>query len=925
MNKRWFEMSEPELEKELSTSAVNGLSKKAAANRRKRDGGNYVFRLPHGSFSSYLKEIFSDSTAVILVLAALISAVFQNTVIAYVIAGIILVNSLVVIFTYIKAHRVLEGMGEYSLPGAKVIRDGHLYLVSMNSLVKGDLIYLKSGDIVPADARIIGAEGFFVSESGITGNKSPVRKSPQNVSPDNDSNENMFNMVFASSVVLKGTARAIVVETGDKTLVSLTNNSLLNIEQDNLNIFAMLRNYGSKISMLMLVMVFVLMFLEIITGLNNRGIYEIFIGGMSLAVAAMTEFYTAFGYIIVACGLFGARTNKQKHHSSVILKNINSIEKLKDINCVIFRKDGFLTEKNKVVDVMYASGQLYRVSDYDREDDGFKYLLEGAAVSTGVYMKGTLSAPGTVDRELNQDEDAILDCVRKYGLYNIELNNKYPLILHKTTADYQYSYSVVREADTNTDTEKSDVILYVRCAARKLLDKCTSYCIGQTNIPIDRALKNNLLSIISEYEKTNTSIYAITVKHSKISTVLSENYEISNENNYTLIGFIVMRSPLIDGCAQAVSRLTESGIKLVVNSPMSLNEDIISAKNLGICKKDADILDERILSVMNEDNLNETVDSYSVYMGLKNESQRKVIAALKNKGYNVAYCADSLTDISVMECADIGYTYSNIPDKTPLNKVKSGLSKKDETSDALKFKSDVIIPVKNSRKHTEGGILSIEKSILTSKLIYVNLMDLFAYFVSVQFARLFIVLYSVFTQLTMLSPIQILIGGLTFDFLAVLVIAFTKPSEETNNDYILSNEYMSSFLKYMFKYALFGVFWAAMTIFVPKIVGIFSNDFIPSELASVSFISFILTQFIALIEVRTKMSIFRKKQIKLNPVLTALFLLMLIFIGISMLIPSVGSIVGIVVPDTKSLLSIFLIVVSVLGLHESYKSIIKKA
>ncbi|MBQ4136913.1 MAG: cation-transporting P-type ATPase, partial [Clostridia bacterium] len=856
MDKKWFEMTEGELEEKLSTSVVNGLTKKGAATARRKAGANIVFRLPHGSFASYLKDILSDSSSVILIFAVLIASIFENTVSAYVIAGIMVINCFACVFTYVKAHRVLEGMGEYSLPGAKVVRGGHLYLVSMNSLVPGDLICLKAGDIVPADARVISAENFYVSEKGVTDNTDAVRKSPQGAMVENMNNENMFNMLFATSVVLKGSARAIVVETGANTLAARNNSGELDFDHDSLDVFVMLKKYGSKISMLMLAMVFVIMFIEIVTGLNTRGLYEIFLGGMALAVAAMTEFYTAFGYIVVACGLFGARTYKRKTgNNSVILKNINSIERLREINCIIFKKDGILTERNKTVDAMYSNGQIFRVKDYDKADPDFTDLVEAAVITTGHYMRNALVGQGNERRIPSPDEEAIIECAKRYGLYNIGLDTKYPLVRHKNAIGaVAYDYSVVKKG--------GKLYAYLRGEAKLIVNMCSHYSVVDTSIEIDSKIKTELMNVIGEYEKINTGVLAFAVCEITPTQLEAGPLALIKRRDMTLVGYMALKAPLFENCALTIERLSGAGIKLVVNSPSASGEDLAAAKSLGICKSDSEILTEAIIENMSDEALAASISGYSVYAGLKNSSIRRAISALKENQNNVAFCAGSLSDISVLERADIGYTHAELPD-TKKKQGELSTSERESCSDALKFKADVIIP--GTGKRGVGGILAIEKSILTSKLIYRNLMNLFAYMASVQFARLFIVLYSVFTKNDLLSPIQILVSGLVFDFLAVLSIAFSKPSARTLDDYEYAKLEMKNLPRFVLRNALFGVFWAAMTIFVPMIINLTGARLTGVALVSSSFVSFTAVQMFTLAEVKRRESIFIPSSFAINP------------------------------------------------------------
>ncbi len=914
MNKKWHEMTDAELEESLSTSIVNGLTRKSAASKRRKCGSNIVFRLPHGSFSSYLKDVMSDSTSVILIFAVLIASIFENTPTAYFIAGLIVLNCFVAVFTYVKAHRVLEGMGEYTLPGAKVVRDGHLYLVSMNSLVPGDLIYLRAGDIVPADARVIAAEGFYVSEKGVTENNAAVRKSTQGARLDEMKNENMYNMLFAASVVLKGSARAIVVETGENTLVSKKDGTSLSFEHDSLDVFVLLKKYGSKISLLTLGMVIAVMLIEILTGLNTRGLYEIFLTGMSLAVAAMTEFYTAFGYIVVACGLFGARTYKRRSvDSSVILKNITALERIRDVDCVIFKKEGILTQRNKVIEAMYSGGQMYRIKDYDKADEGFAPLVEAAVITTGMYMRSALSSDTVNERIPTPDEQAILDCAKRYGLYNVGLDEKYPLVQH--TSEHRAivcDYTVVRSG--------KKLRAYVRGAARTVLDKCGEYSIGSMNIPIDATLRRDLLAVIAEYERSNMGVLALAVCDITPEELSAGGLALMHRKNMTLLGYISLKAPMFDNAPETIERLIASGVKLIVNSPIASDEDLAAAKSLGICKDDSEILTESTLENADNETLVSLVDKYSVYMGLKNASLRKMIGALRESGRKVAFCALTLSDISVLESADVGYTHAQLPERmSSQNKVPSlpGTS-----SDALKFKADVIIP--GTGESGEGGILSIEKSLLTSKLIYKNLVNLFSYMTCVQLSRLFIILYSAFSKADLMTPPQILFSGLIVDFLAVLSIAFAKPDADTAADYKRSRREMNDLPKFLLRNALFGVFWAAMTIFIPTVISLTGIRLTGVALVSSVFVSFTVTQLLTLAEVKKKTSIFARPHSLPNPVYALSAVAILLLVIITALTPRIGAVMSVVMPKSGALVSILLTVLFSVGIHEIYKLLSKK-
>lgn len=906
-------MSDTELESELSTSLVNGLSKKEASVRIRKKGANIVFRLPHGSFSSYLKDILTDSSSIILILTAIIATVFDSSITSTVIVSLIAINCFASLFTYVKAHRVFESMGEYSLPGAKVVRDGHLYLMKMTSLVPGDLIYLRAGDIVPADAKIIYSENFYVSENGITENVTAIRKGPQNISLENNSPENLFNMVFATSVVLKGSARAIVVETGVDTYVKVTGKRELSFASDNLEIFSTLKSYGSKISTLMLFMVIIIMFLEIITGLKVRGLYEIFLNGMSLAVATMTEFYTAFGHIVVACALFGARTDKNRTFDSAVVKNIKSIETLRDVDCVIFKKDGVLAKSKKNVSGFYYSGHVYDVKNYDRADM-FAELVEAAVISTGRYMKSSLDTPGMRDVRVSAEDTAIIETARRYDLYNIGLDGRYPMLIHVSAGRNS-------EFDMTAVESNNKIYAYVKGKASILLEKCNKCRIGNKDERIDTKLHITLESVISESERANNGVCAVAVVETDIDT-LSLGVDEVVKRGLTLIGFVAVNSPLYDSCALTVDKVISSGIKLILTSPDASLEDVAMARTLGICKSKHEVLTEHELSALTDEALASVAYDYSVYSGLSNASVRRVMSALKQGGHRVAYCASALEEITVMDKADIGISQSAFFEKQTRTKKLGIDAAVNSDNDALRYKSDIIIPSADAKK--EGGISAIFKSILTSKLIYKNIANMLSYLLTVQFARLFIVIYSVFTHENILTPVQILFGGLIVDLFAVLSIAFSRPGPRTVREYNHSENEMKNLTRFYVKNALFGVFWAAMTIFVPQIMR-FSGMSLDSEaLIGASFVSFTALQYLILANARRVDSIFRLSSFNLNPFYVGSAFVVALFMGIAIIFPTVGAIIGLTTLNATAWIAVLVIILTVVALCETYKVVVSK-
>lgn len=151
MKKRWYDQTPEALAEQLNTNLQTGLSKKEVATRLKRYGKNNVYPISRAPFKTYLLHILTDFMAFLLLITAGISGVLRRDPSCLVIFAILFVNYGVTVVSYIKSQRVLEEMGRFSLPSAKVLRDGRIYLVKQEQLVQGDVIFVAAGDIIPCD------------------------------------------------------------------------------------------------------------------------------------------------------------------------------------------------------------------------------------------------------------------------------------------------------------------------------------------------------------------------------------------------------------------------------------------------------------------------------------------------------------------------------------------------------------------------------------------------------------------------------------------------------------------------------------------------------------------------------------------------------------------------------------------------------
>lgn len=302
MAEKWYNLTPEQIEAKLSTDLIVGLTHRQASARLRREGRNTIYRTERPRASALVFDVLRDPCAYMLLAAAVLAWIFNENVGAPLVILLILLNSLLVLTAYIKARDLIAEAREQSIPTATVIRGGKQYLIRQDRLCRGDIIILTKGDVVPADARLIESFGLRVLEVALTGEVEKKRKDSKIIFANNLSPEKQSDMVFATSVVTEGQARAVVCETGTDTLAYLLGRTVKTEEKnEDPGILLSLKKHCSVWSLIMLVMVFVLTLFDFIIGFESRSIFNIFITGLAVATAGMCEYYLVFGYIILGC------------------------------------------------------------------------------------------------------------------------------------------------------------------------------------------------------------------------------------------------------------------------------------------------------------------------------------------------------------------------------------------------------------------------------------------------------------------------------------------------------------------------------------------------------------------------------------------------------------------------------------------------
>lgn len=928
MNENWYDRSVEQIEHRFGTDRGAGLSRADVQKARREYGQNNVYPTPTSGFSGYRSHIFFDFASLLLFVAALLASVFGLPEASGAIIILLVINHAASVFTFLKAQRVLEGMAAYSLPTAKIMRDGKLGLIDMRALVPGDVVFLSAGDIVPADCRLFMSDNLFVNEAIITGKVNSVRKDAAftRFSPGLPLSERA-NMVYAATIVTAGNGRAIVVATGKDTVAASEKKTRPVVTHENLKVLAKLRVACSKLSLIMLSLIFLITLAGMFLRHGDTGLFDIFLTGSALAAASMSELFTAFGYIMIGCGVFSAMKRRKDINTGALIKNAEKLEALREVDCLIVPKDGILTISHSVAEKIYVPRRLYGANDRDRIDRLRSVVLCGV-ISTGIYGAG-LSELNSSSRKITPEEEALIELADKLGIYNSSIDRDHPIIEHMPAGGASRF-----DTTLTLDTDKKYLAI-CRGEAQAILERCEYYA---ENGQLYRMTTPDRLDFLGTAESLIKSSYKVLALATGMTGYNNLRRVGAIQSDLTFEGFIALREPLETGVAQVIARAQAAGIKVILTTERYTESDKYLAISTGIIAGEKEILTESRRLSYSRDMLRVNLPLYNMYCGIPAAGLAEIVSMLRADGAKVGLLAGGINGALLLKCADVGFAQSvTISPKakrgtvdirsrsTPAYSRITGSYGHTFDSEALKFISDVV--VSDADKRGDGGFAAVVSALEYSRSIWRNMLRMLRYLVTVNLTRIFLILGSTIlrslasrTAVSVsgtLTPAQIVFSGLIVDLAAVITIAFAKPS----HDALTLKDDVAHALDHPISSNIRPFFFALFEAFVLLAAGPVSERLgfpLGGSLSCTLFMAFTLFQLITLTEYESERSVFAGN-LRVNMIQAVMMLGLVVFFGAGMLFPVLGDAFGITVPGTAGIVVTAVLTFISVFLHEVYK------
>jgi Ca2+-transporting ATPase len=735
----WWMLSIVDCLARLLTDATAGLSTEEAKQRLEKYGLNELQAAHRVSPWTLLLQQFKNVLIIILLIATALSASVGHGIEAIAIAVIVLFAVLLGFVQEYRAERAIEALRHMAAPTADVIRGGHEIEIPARELVPGDLIVLRAGDKVPADARLIEAVNLQIEEAALTGESVPVEKNTDPIDNPNPTLGDRKNIAYAGTAVTYGRGRAVIIATGMNTEFGKIATMLQTVETGRTPLQENLDKVGKVLAWAALVVVSIIVVLGLIRG---QPFVDMLIFGVALAVAVVPEALPAVVTISLAIGV------QRMVHRHALMRRLAAVETLGSISVICSDKTGTLTKDEMTVRKIYVAGKVLDVSGVGYEPKG-EYLINGVPVEPSDELKQFLRAAALasdahiyhsdVQWSIKGDptEGALVVAAAKIKLEKDDLDKQYPRV-------NEIPFTSETKRMTTLHQTSEGTISCSKGAVEKILESCTMQLTGKGVIALDAAGRKTILDAAHRMADEAMRVLGAA---SKLNATLE-----SSEREMTFLGFAGMIDPPRPEAKTAVSTCERAGIKAVmITGDHPVTAQAI-ARELGILKAGR-VVTGNELDTMSEEQLEKEVQNIDVYARVSPAHKLRVVTALQKNGQIVAMTGDGVNDAPALKKADVG--------------VAMGITGTDVSKEA------------SAMTLTDDNFASIVAAVEEGRGIFSNIKKYLMYLLSSNLGEMGLMGVATFAGMPLpLSAVQILYVNLATDGLPALALAVDPPEKD---------------------------------------------------------------------------------------------------------------------------------------------------
>ncbi len=725
----WHALSREEVLEKLESRLEEGLSNKDASKRLEKYGPNQLAEGKKTTFWDMVYEQLNNFVIIMLVVAAVISAFLGEVVDAGAIIAIVVLNTVMGVIQDSRAQQELEALKKMASPEAQVLRDGHRVSLPARELVPGDIVFLETGNYVPADLRLIEAINLKIEEAALTGESVPVEKNAASVINSEASLGDRKNTAFSGTVVTYGRGKGIIVSTGMHTQIGLIATMLQSVEEEETPLQRRLDDLGKTLGWATLV----ISGLVFLSGLIEGGdIMEMFMVAVSLAIAAVPEGLPAVVTISLALGM---REMVKKH---ALIRRLSSVETLGSATVICSDKTGTLTQNAMTVTRIWVDGMALGVTGggYTPKGDFINDrkkadIHDYPGISTALWV-GTLNNDSQLEEVVENGnkifriigdptEGSILVAAAKAGAQAEILNIAYPRsgeVPFDSERKRMVTVHAVKEpaendlSPFNSKNEKESYVIAVKGAPDVVLNLCNRVQkMDNTHETLSEKTRKEITA--ANDEMTKDALRVLGMAYRVVSAKPDEVDSESLEQDLIFAGLVGMIDPAREEVKPALMKAIGAGIRTIMITGDYPNTARAIAESIGLMRPGHKVSTGADVDAMSDKTLQDEVDEIDVFARVSPEHKMRIVNALRAQDQVVAMTGDGVNDAPAIKAADIG--------------VAMGIN----GTDVAKETADMVL--------TDDNYASIVSAVEQGRIIYSNIRKFVYYLISCNMAEIMII------------------------------------------------------------------------------------------------------------------------------------------------------------------------------------------
>ncbi|MBF0442275.1 MAG: cation-translocating P-type ATPase [Oligoflexales bacterium] len=766
--KKWYALKLDEVTSELGSNPADGISAIEGDLRLAKDGPNILREGKNRSPLRILIDQITSTLVVILIISAIVSLFMGKVNDALAILAIVILNAILGFTQEHRAEKAMAALKKMATPLAKVRRDGRMQELPADRLVRGDIVALEAGSIVPADGRLLESASLKVQEAILTGESQPVEKlvAPLDGSGSDVALGDQRNMVFMGTAVTYGRGLFVVTGTGMETQLGKVASLLQEVPQNQTPLQRRLNGLGKLLAFAALVMFILMILLGWVIGEDPQ---LIIMTGISMAVAVVPEGLPAVATIALALGAQRMLARR------ALIRKLPAVETLGSVSVICSDKTGTLTENRMTVTALDIAGHHITFEEItsirqrlqvpmphatpsdDAMQPSMQILLSSGALCNDAQLIESPEQPGTLKAIGDPTEGALVISAAGVNLSKAMLDRAMPRIGEiPFDSDRKRMTTVHDLADQESylrffpGLPTARRISVTKGAVDSLLPICNQVWDNGKAVTMEAAWQERISNAAAGMAKKGMRVLGVALK----PLAGGENPVIDEglESDTIFVGMFGMIDPPRVEVKAAVETCRKAGIRAIMitgDHPLTARQ---IAMELGIATN-GNVVTGSELSGLSQSRLIETVRKTSVFARVSPEHKLKLVSALQSSGEVVAMTGDGVNDAPALKAADIG--------------VAMGIT----GTDVSKAASDMVL--------LDDNFATIVAAVDEGRTIYANILKFIKFSLAGNLAKAIVVIFAPLLGMPLpFSPFQILWMNLITDGLLGLGISVDPPDHD---------------------------------------------------------------------------------------------------------------------------------------------------